>query len=228
MISIKLDLHLHSTYSKDSLLKPQDLVKYAKIKGLDGFAITDHDTLKAYNILKKYAQNYDLIIIPGMEIKTSIGEIIALFIEEEIDIKDNNFLSIVEKIKEINGLIVIPHPFDSFRDSHLKMNLLNDSIIKKYISGVEIINSRIILNRYVKKARNFCEKYNLFETGGSDAHTKNEIGTGYTLINDLSDKSLESVRKSLMLYKSRSMGKLSSPFVHAKTVFAKLKKGHYF
>lgn len=227
MNSIKLDLHVHTIYSGDSFITPEIALKYAKIKKLDGFAITDHDTLKAYNILKKKNHNNELIIIPGMEIKTHIGEVIGLFINEEINVRDNNFVSIVEKIKENNGLVVIPHPFDFLRDNRLKINLLSDNMIKKYIDGIEIINSRIIFKRCINKARKFNRKYQLFETGGSDAHSNEEIGNGYTIIKDV-DYSLESIRKSLLANKSKSMGVLSSPFVHAKTVFNKLKKGLYF
>lgn len=227
MNSIKLDLHVHTIYSGDSFITPEIALKYAKIKKLDGFAITDHDTLKAYNILKKNNHNNELIIIPGMEIKTHIGEVIGLFINEEINVRDNNFVSIVEKIKENNGLVVIPHPFDFLRGNRLKINLLSDNMIKKYIDGIEIINSRIIFKRCINKARKFNRKYQLFETGGSDAHSNEEIGNGYTFINDV-DNSLESIRKGLLANKSKSMGVLSSPFVHAKTVFNKLKKGLYF
>jgi predicted metal-dependent phosphoesterase TrpH len=228
MTSLKLDLHLHTIYSGDSLIKPQDAIKYAKQKGLDGFAITDHHSLKAYRILKNLANEQNLTIIPGIEINTHIGEIIALFITEKLTFKENeNFLNVVEKIKESNGLIVIPHPFDFLRDSTLKMKYLNDKIIKKFIDGIEIINSRIIFKRSVKKARIFNKKYNLFESGGSDAHSKEEIGNGYILIRDV-DNSFESIRKNLLANKSKSMGVLSSPFVHAKTVFNKLKKGLYF
>ncbi len=227
MNSIKLDLHVHTIYSGDSFITPEIALKYAKIKKLDGFAITDHDTLKAYNILKKKNHNNELIIIPGMEIKTHIGEVIGLFINEEINVRDNSFVSIVEKIKENNGLVVIPHPFDFLRGNRLKINLLSDNMIKKYLDGIEIINSRIIFKRCINKARKFNRKYQLFETGGSDAHSNEEIGNGYTFINDV-DNSLESIRKGLLANKSKSMGVLSSPFVHAKTVFNKLKKGLYF
>ena len=228
MTSIKLDLHIHTIFSGDSLIKPLDAIKYAKQQGLDGLAITDHHSLKAYRNMKTVAREYNLIIIPGVEIKTHIGEVIALFINENMRFKENEkFINVVEKIKESNGLIVIPHPFDFLRDSTLQLKNINDNIIKKFIDGIEIINSRIILKRCVKKARDFNKIYNLFESGGSDAHSIKEIGNGYTLIQD-TDKSLESIRKSLLSNKSRSLGKLSSPFVHAKTVFNKLKKGLYF
>ena len=178
--------------------------------------------------MKEVASDQNLVIIPGVEINTNIGDVIALFVNEKFKFKEHEkFLNIFEKIKEVDGIIVIPHPFDFLRDSSLKMKYINDNIVKKFIDGIEIINSRIILKRSIKKAREFNKKYNLFESGGSDAHSIKEIGNGYTLIQD-TDKSHESIRRSLLSNKSRSMGKLSSPFVHAKTVFNKLKKGHYF
>jgi len=225
--SIKLDLHVHTVYSKDSLIKPEDAVRIAIKKGLNGLAICDHGTLKAYRMLKRRRYK-DFIIIPGMEIETHIGEVMGLFIEEEIKTKNNNFFTIVNQIKDNNGLVVIPHPFDFLRSNHLKTNLLNDNIIKKYIDGIEIMNSRIIIKSCVRKARKFNEKYHLFETGGSDAHTPKEIGNGYTLLQEAADISRESIYESLVSKKSKSCGHLSSPFVHAKTVFNKFQKGLYF
>ena len=227
MALIKLDLHVHTTYSKDSLIKPEDAVKIAIKKGLNGLAICDHGTLKSFRMLKRKRYK-NFIIVPGVEIETHIGEVMGLFIEEEIKIKDNDFFTIVNEIKENNGLVVIPHPFDFLRSNHLKMNLLNDKIINKYIDGIEVMNSRIIVKSCVKKAKKFNEKYHLFETGGSDAHTPNEIGNGFTLIRGINDLSLESIRKSLLQKKSMSAGRLSNPLVHGITVLNKIKKGLYF
>ncbi|MFX1276725.1 MAG: PHP domain-containing protein [Promethearchaeota archaeon] len=228
MSSIKLDLHLHTVYSGDSLIKPSDLINISLKKGLNGFAITDHATLKAYNLIKKIAINKNLIVIPGMEIETHMGEVIALFLNDEIDLKDNNFFNVVEQIKEQNGLVLIPHPFDFLRPNHLKLDLISDEIIKKYLDGIEIINSRIIFKNCVKKAKKFNKTHDLFETGGSDAHTLKEIGNGYTLINDPTDLSLESIYECLKSRKSKSGGQLSSPLVHAITILNKFQKGLYF
>jgi len=225
--SIKLDLHVHTTYSRDSLITPEDAVKIAIKKGLTGLAICDHGTLKSYRILKR-KQYKNFLIIPGVEIETHIGEVMGIFIEEEIKTKDNNFFTIVNKIKDNNGLVVVPHPFDFLRSNHLKMNLLNDEIINKYIDGIEIMNSRIIVKSCIKKAKKFNEKYQLFETGGSDAHTPNEIGNAFTLLPEVADLSLESIRKNLLNKKSISAGKLSNPLVHGITVLNKIKKGLYF
>jgi len=53
-IQIHADLHVHTTYSKDSLITPKDLVYYAKKRGLNAVAVTDHNNLEgAYKIAKK-------------------------------------------------------------------------------------------------------------------------------------------------------------------------------
>jgi hypothetical protein len=226
--NLRLDLHVHTVYSGDSLIKLPDLIKYVKKKQLDGIAICDHNTIKAYKKLKDKAKKHEFILIPGMEIETHIGEVIGLFLEDEVSCENNNFFHIVNQIRDYGGLVIIPHPFDFIRRNHLKMNLLTDSIIEKYIDGIEILNSRIIFPFCVSKARKYNKKYDLFETGGSDAHTVKEIGNAYTLIKNLPDTSLRSIKEALLSNRSKSMGKLSSPLVHVITVMNKLKKRKYF
>lgn len=228
MTRIRLDLHVHTKYSGDSLIEPKNLIKYVKNSRLDGLAVCDHNTLTAYYKLKQDAERNDIILIPAMEIETNIGEVIGLFIESEINTKNNNFFEIVNQIKDSGGLVIIPHPFDFLRRNHLKIELLNENIIQKYIDGIEIMNSRIIFNFCIKKAKEFKNQYNLFETAGSDAHYFKELGNGYTLITDLVGNSLQDIKKALISKKSKSMGKKSSPLYHLITIINKLKMREYF
>ena len=85
MSSVRLDLHVHTIHSVDSIIKPHTLIDYVKKGALDGISITDHNNLNAYNSLKKIFEKEELILIPGMEIDTHIGEVIGLFIENEIN-----------------------------------------------------------------------------------------------------------------------------------------------
>ncbi|MGV9205011.1 MAG: PHP domain-containing protein [Promethearchaeia archaeon] len=225
---LKLDLHVHTIFSGDSLITPEALVKYAKLKNLDGFAITDHNNMRAFKQVSEATKQEDLVVIPGIEIETDIGEVIGLFLETELDFPDDNFFTIIKKIRAHGGIIVVPHPFDILRDNHLKMNLLTEKITEKYVDGIEIINARIILRDCVKKAAAYCKTHGLFETGGSDAHTPQEIGQAYTAIWNYPDLSLESIKNALLKGHCRSMGGLSSPWVHLTTVLHKLKKGSYF
>jgi len=72
-MQIKADLHVHTTYSQDSLITPKDLVYYAKKRGLNAVAITDHNELEgAYKI----AREVDFLIIPGMEVSSADGTLL--------------------------------------------------------------------------------------------------------------------------------------------------------
>ncbi len=60
-------MHVHSIYS-DGSLTPEDLLKLAAQKGLQGLSITDHDTIAAYpNALKK-AKEAKIHLITGVEL----------------------------------------------------------------------------------------------------------------------------------------------------------------
>ncbi len=228
MSLLKLDLHVHTIYSKDSTISPQDLIRHALKKNLDGLAICDHGTLDAWKLLKRNFNSDDFYLIPGMEIETDRGEILALFIHDEIKTTNNFFFEIVDKIKQDGGLIVIPHPFDFLRANRLKIDQLGDESLLGCIDGIEIMNSRIIFRQCIEKARDFNRKFHFFETGGSDAHTMNEIGNGFTLLKKELISDEEDIKKALFSRQSRSAGVLSSPLVHAKTIINKFLRGLYF
>lgn len=66
---MKADLHFHSIYS-DGHLSPKELVSLAKEKGLDYIALTDHDSIKGVDEITKEASNYNIKVIPAVEIST--------------------------------------------------------------------------------------------------------------------------------------------------------------
>ena len=54
----KYDLHLHSTYSPDSLIKLSEVVKLYKKKSYTGFALTDHNTVAGHAEAKTLAKDF--------------------------------------------------------------------------------------------------------------------------------------------------------------------------
>lgn len=167
---MKYDLHVHTSYSKKcGYTNPKNVVKAAIKSGLDGIAITDHDTIKGAIQAKEYSLGFFDVII-GSEITTNRGEIIGLFLSE--DIESNKFESVISEIKNQNGLAVVPHPFDALRKSAFHPGTED----VKMLDGIESFNSRCILKKYNDIAENFANKYNLMKTAGSDAHFLHEIG----------------------------------------------------
>ncbi|MHA1340688.1 MAG: PHP domain-containing protein [Promethearchaeota archaeon] len=226
---LRYDLHIHTQFSNDSLVNIRNIDKILKKKKLDGIAITDHTNLKGYRYLKRTIK--DKLIIPGMEVNTNIGELIGLFIIEELDLRKKHFLDVIDDIKDKDGVVIIPHPFDELRSNHLKIELIQPNILRKSIDGVEILNSRIIFKRYIIQAQKLQMMYDFAETGGSDAHTNGEIGNGYTFIPvnpDVEYLSLEELKKQIIKRNSKSCGKQSNPLVHAITVATKFKNNLFY
>jgi predicted metal-dependent phosphoesterase TrpH len=167
---MRYDLHVHTKYSlKCGISNPKDIIKVAMKKRLDGVAITDHNTIKGGMETKKY-ENNDIQVIVGCELSTLQGEIIGLFLTEEIMSRD-----IYEAIDEIHlqgGLVIVPHPFDELRKDRLK----NIEDYTNNIDAIEGFNSRCIFDRYNKNAIKFADEHKIPIVAGSDAHFANEIG----------------------------------------------------
>lgn len=180
----KFDLHIHSKYSSCAVTEPETIVKKAKEAGLKGFAITDHNTIRAWPTLTKLSKENDLIFVPGQEIDVTfngkkIGHILALFTYDKITTTD--IFEIVDEIKSQSALLSFPHPFDFTREFKGFNYLSQNGPISKYIPAMETFNSRVLRQDANEKAKDFAEKNGLMQTAGSDAHMPYEIGNGYLI-----------------------------------------------
>ena len=174
----KYDLHIHSYFSPCGYMKPKAILRIAKEKGLNGIAITDHDTMRAYPILKKLNKDKDLEIIPGEEVHTEYGDVLGLYLHKEI--KSRKLLEVIDEIKNQGGIIIIPHPYRRMfysRDYAFKYPL---SKLKGKIDAVETFNSRNFSGNN-KLARKDAVKYGFAQVGSSDSHVHFDISNGYTL-----------------------------------------------
>jgi predicted metal-dependent phosphoesterase TrpH len=93
-------------------------------------------------------------------------------------------LTVIDHIHDQDGLAILSHPFDRFRE-HYTTELER---IATRIDGVEVQNSRCLLPRFNRCAREFADEHDLAITGGSDAHFPMEVGRSTTLF----DRSLRS------------------------------------
>lgn len=176
---MKLDMHVHTKYSKDCRLEPKDILKAAKLRGLEGIAVTDHDTIKGGIETRRIAK--DLKVIVGAEIRTDKGELIGYFLEEEI--KSRVLEEVIGEIKSQGGITCVPHPYDLFRIYRLTPT----KKIAGRIDLIEVFNSRCVLQEFNEKALRFALENNLGMSAGSDAHSLAEIGTGGVIVGSLED-----------------------------------------
>jgi len=172
---LKLDLHIHSKYSDDGIGDPENIIKSAKKRGLDGLAITDHNTVKGGLIAEKNAPK-DFIVIPGIEVSTSDGHILGLNVRQDIP-KSLSVEETVEHIKDVSGIAIVPHLFRNM--SGIKIEKLKK--IKNKIPAIEVFNSCSLPKTNLKMAK-AAKKFNLGGTGGSDSHDLLYAGYAYTMV----------------------------------------------
>lgn len=178
---MRYDLHTHSKYSRDGWVEPETLVKTAMKKGLSGIAVTDHNTIEGGLKAKEFeTENFEVVV--GSEISTERGEVTGLFLSEEV--VSRNFLGVIHEIREQNGLVVLPHPFDELRGNGIAP-VDEDA---KLVDYIETFNSRCFRTRYNEMAAEYAKKHGLKTLGGSDAHFAHEIGrAGVNTDDDLHD-----------------------------------------
>ncbi len=170
---VKADLHVHSMYSPDSQITPRDLVYYAKRRGLNAVAITDHNRVEG--ALKIAKETTDFFIIPGTEVSSAQGHIVGLNVREVIP-KGLSESETVDRIHAAGGLAIACHPFALFKGS------LQKNISAKF-DAVETINARAFpFSRSCRKAEEAAKRLGLSRVAGTDAHYAPQVGYGYTLI----------------------------------------------
>ncbi|MDI6602562.1 MAG: PHP domain-containing protein [Patescibacteria group bacterium] len=216
---MKCDLHCHTSYSHDSTTSPEEIVEAALKKGINCLVISDHGEIKGAQEAIEYAKDKPILIIPGIEIKSKEGDILGLNVKEIIP----NKLSAeetIKKIKELGGMVIIPHPFGWF--CKFKGNLKN---LVSEIDGIEVLNASIF-GKGNKIALDFARKHNLPLVAGSDAHFPNLVGQAYIEIpgNNLSvEEILNQIKNNKVKVGGKEAGCLEKVIDHIKRNFSKLK-----
>jgi predicted metal-dependent phosphoesterase TrpH len=169
---IRVDLHVHSVYSQDSIITPKELVYYAKKRGLNAIAVTDHNCLEGS---QKIAKGTNFLIIPGMEVSSLHGHIVALNVSQKIP-RDLSADETVDRIHDAGGLAIACHPFALFKGS------IGKHVTAKF-DAVEAINaSTFPFGSACRKARELADRLQLAKVAGTDAHYGPVIGLAYTVL----------------------------------------------
>ena len=178
------DLHLHTIYSYDGTASVPAVLNRAKQLGLDVIAITDHDEIKGALKAMELASAYGVEVIPGIEITTADGDLLAFFITEKVDAG----LSLVEtvlRVRELGGVCVAPHPMaggmgmKSLKARTILKALRNPAVAEALI-GIEVYNGTSIDRISNHSASLLASQLHIAKTGSSDAHVIDTIGFGAT------------------------------------------------
>jgi predicted metal-dependent phosphoesterase TrpH len=186
-MQVKADLHVHTTYSNDSVITPKELIFYSKKRGLNAVAVTDHNQIEG---ALKIAKETDFLIIPGIEVSSLNGHIVGLNVRELLP-KGLSAEETVDRIHKAGGIAIACHPYALFKGS-----------IGKHVSAnfdaIEVINaSSFPFGRTMRKAKQLAQSLNLPQVAGTDAHYGPVIGQAYTIIESEAgvDAVVEAVQK---------------------------------
>jgi predicted metal-dependent phosphoesterase TrpH len=206
---IVCDLHTHTSWSHDCIVEPGELVEHAEREGLGAIAVTDHNEFGGALEAVEAAEDVDLTVIPGEEVKTAgQGEVIGLFLTEHIP-RGLSFEDTIAAIREQGGLVYLPHPFD-------RMHAIPDAAtLHRHLADIdvfEVYNARLLFEQYNEEALRFARKYNLTMGAGSDAHVLQGLGTGGLRMRAFRDPEefLVSLRTAEVLRRPRSLAYLQA------------------
>ena len=165
-----IDTHMHEmTFSKDSFLRLDEMVRIGKAKGLGAICITDHDSMGLREYAKKYTERTGFPVFVGIEFFSLQGDIVALGIQDypKERVSAQEFIDLV---KEQGGACFAAHPF---RDNNrgLEENLR----VVKGLDGLEVLNGSTSPEACRKAAR-YARELNLFTLGSSDCHVPEKVG----------------------------------------------------
>ena len=179
-----VDLHCHTNASFDSLSRPQAVARAAAERGLTHLAITDHDRIDGALAARDAAPD-SLTVIIGQEVRTTTGDLIALYVERPIP-PGLTPAEAAGRIREQHGLVGLAHPFDRFRAGAGRRGWEAElEALIPQLDFVEIWNARLLAGGGNQQAAEFAHLHKLPGVAVSDAHTVVEVGVAYTILDGM-------------------------------------------
>lgn len=188
------DLHIHSIYSHDATTTVRAILKQAADVGLDVIAITDHDEVRGSLEAQQLAPQYGIEVIPGVEVSTSEGHLLALFINTQPP-AEKTLVETLIHIGKQGGMAIVPHPFNGLPGSlsmETVVSALANPRAKVALKGIETHNMGT--QNFDKVAQKLSVFLPLAKIAASDAHVYWTIGAGRT---EFPGKTAADLRKAL-------------------------------
>jgi hypothetical protein len=204
----KADLQLHSDLG-DGLSSIEEILDSAERAGLDVIALTDHDDIRGAFALRELAarRSSPVEVVPGVEVTTRSGHLLALWIEDEIPM----FCSLgqaVARTHAARGIAVVPHPLSyltfSIGEGALR-ELAGSGDAGRMVDAIEVRNPSYAGRvRASRAAWLNAHVLRVAETGSSDAHHAALVGTCWT---EFQGRTGEELRAALRLRATKADGR---------------------
>jgi len=172
--TLHFDLHVHTAASHDGTGAVDQVLDQADRVGLDGLAITDHDAIDAARRAARLAPGYDLIVLPGVEVSTAAGHVLAIGVGHRPP-AGTPFADTVSRIRSSGGVAVVPHPGQRTRHGVRPSRIEN-------VDAVETYNALRLTGLRNRRSKRLAERRGYPAVGGSDAHAPDSVGQGFTAV----------------------------------------------
>lgn len=202
---MKIDMHVHSKYSFDSPAEPELIVHYARLNGMDGICVVDHNSYLASEPFEKIAEREGFPVFRGAEYTSEDGHLLIFGVNDD-SFNMGFYLPAQEIIDHVNskGGVVIPaHPYDTTITRRMcgKVRRLRD------IPALEGMNGRMS-ERGNYLATRAALQMGLHRTGGSDAHIPEFVGRVYTKF----DSEIENMEQLVLALREGNYGPIENGF----------------
>ncbi|MFC6824071.1 CehA/McbA family metallohydrolase [Halopelagius fulvigenes] len=174
--ALRFDPHVHSEDSYDCETPVEAILERAAAAGLDAVAVTDHDAIGESLRAAELAPAYGLVGVPGVEVSTAEGHLLALGVEAVPE----TGLSLAEtsrRVADAGGVSVVPHPFQRSRHGARRR-----AIDAASVNAVEVYNAHTLTGLRNGQARSYADARGMPGVGGSDAHGPALVGRAYTVV----------------------------------------------
>ncbi|WP_428559662.1 MAG: PHP-associated domain-containing protein [Solidesulfovibrio sp. DCME] len=165
---MRFDLHVHTELSPCSRLTVAQIRRQARLLGLDGVCLTDHDTMAAAHLVREGLQDDGLCLIIGLEYATAEGDILLFGPLEDLP-PGLSARRVIGLARSLGGVAIAAHPFRTWRPAGPGI------LDHPGLSGLEVRNGRNRPEENAAAAR-FAAERNLPALAGSDAHSLDELG----------------------------------------------------
>lgn len=180
-VKMIIDMHVHTKESGDSSATADKycrvIEQYRKHHSFHGMVITEHCLYEQKSIYQKIGDQYDVLILQGVEVDTNLGHLLLYGITDrflkQVDVSRRNLNNqkVIKTINDCGGIAVPAHPF---RNSIYGQALISGEDALDEISIIEELNGSNSRDEN-KKATALIEQTGLRGIGGSDAHYANQI-----------------------------------------------------
>lgn len=218
------DPHIHTLFSHCSISQPERLIREAVRLGLGAVGVMDHndirgalDAVRCAEYLKSIGSiPEDFLVVPGVEVNSTVGHIGALFVEEDLP-KTLAPAEMVKAIHDAGGLAVAVHPYHSTG--------IGDAVFDAPFDAVEIECGSVFGSRLVKRNRELASDARLSHVaklGSSDAHYVRAMASCYTTVKVDGVPTLDALRQAITAGRCEPM--TSKPYERLTGLLGSIRK----